>query len=102
MIRVGMPAASANLSPPASAELEITRRMLTGSSPSAARSIKFFSVRPLPDMRTAIGSGSVLRDGELIAATFSEFGYWPRKTQKGTKKDKSGLHVFVSLCVFRG
>jgi hypothetical protein len=54
-----MCASSANFKPPAFVELDTTNRISIGNWSSAASSMKFLSVRPPPEMRTAIFSGEL-------------------------------------------
>src|SRR4051812_1985621 len=54
-----MPAAAAISSPRSPALLPITQRIATLSSPASIRSIRFASVRPVPESVTAMGNGAV-------------------------------------------
>jgi hypothetical protein len=53
-----MPAAAANSSPRAFAELDTTSRTSTGNEPAAIRSSRLRSVVPPPEIRTATGNGA--------------------------------------------
>src|SRR5438552_5209635 len=70
---VGMPAFSARTKPKASALFEATKTTCAGRRPSAARSMRFWSVVPLPLRKTA---------RRMVAMASFRYGYDPVRVSR--------------------